>query len=295
MSNYEMDAIDTASAAKIIKDNPNIDLDAKAGEDKFSAWNASRDRSVYETDNVQNPDLKKYIESMREYIARDDYMKHVDKSANAARRENNFGKASGYWNDELNIPSINKEAETFKKQAQEALSKIDVNTLSTNDFMKLGDVQCNANNIADNLKSKAVDTATLRATIGNLSDDQTATIMNRLSAKAQRNFMHNAEVLYPEAIPSKEDMQRNAEEAITKLLDEKPRPDFTKPANIKDCMAALSNDIHRAHVGTEAMSRDRDMNKETPTSKPQYNTSRYDVNALAYGTLNNEKTGLDFN
>lgn len=296
MNDYSMmDAIDTSSADKILKDNPLADLDAKAGSNKFTAWNNERDASIYDTSEVQDENVKAYIDAMRNKIARDDYVKHVGDSARGAFLNGELGKSTGYWADSQSMPDIRKEAKEYGEQAKDILKNIDVNTLNANDYLKLADVQCNANNIASNLKDKAVKTATLRATIDNLAPQQTADVMSRLSPKAQDNFLKNASQLYPESIPNEAEMQQNADRAIQNIVDSRPRPDFTDISNVKGCISQATYEVQRSRMMDVASERNTEISKNAPSKTPS--TKRFDamdINALAYGTVNKEGTGLDF-
>lgn len=279
--NY-MDTLDTSDAARVAQEHADGKIGATINSQKFGSWNADRNRKIYETEDIKNPELKKYVDTMREYIARDDYINHVRKCIST-------GSMTFYSDD---IDALKKEAITYKSKAQEQLNNVNINALDNSDFLRFSDVQCNANNIAENLKAKTEMSATLRATVGNLDPNQTATVLNRLSPKAQKNFMTNVEALYPDAIPDKNEIAKNTEEAINKLLNEKPRPDFTDPMKIKDCISSITNDVHIVNVKNAAAKQFEDKNTATKSSK--HNTSRYDVSALTYGTLTNDKTDLDF-
>lgn len=287
-----MDTISTKDAEKLINDNPDMNLDTKAGsKNEFSAWNAARDRSVYETDNIQNPDLKRYIDSMREYIARNDYENHTTKSAKAA----SFGaKPSGYWGAEANIPEIHKEAEEYKKQAKEILGKLDLESLSPNDYKAYVNVQVNSNNLGNNVQESAERAATIQTVVQKLPPESISRLIVNMPLKVQDNFIKEANEAYPQVMPTKEDMNTYASEMVQNIVDRKPRPDFTDVKNIKLCLSDEATNVYRNRTAAMSAERDAEMNKETATTKHQLNTSRFDINPTSYSASNKESTGPNF-
>lgn len=301
MSNYSMESINTASADEILQKNPFADLDARPGAKSFTAWNSNRDASIYDTADVQNEDVKACIEAVREKTARTDYANLVAKNAHGACLNGELGKSTGYWQDSKYLPDLRKEAKEYGDKANELLKNIDVDSLSSSDYKKLADVMINSQNLGNNLEDSVRTSTTLRNVINNMAPQQTAEVMNLMPEKAKKNFLKNAYELYPEAMPNEEQLAHDTDKALQNIINNKPRPDFTEASNIRGCISQATYDVHMSHLKAMMFDKNAEMNSETPTTRQQVNANRFDkplnaedVNKLAYGKLNNEKTGLDF-
>lgn len=290
MDNYEMDTIKVSGADESLLKNPDADLDVKAGSKSFTAWNEKRDRTPYDTTDTQDPKLAEWVKCTETYVAMRDYVVHV--------KQNSINN-KGYWSEAQHIPDINKEAKEYEAKANELLGEINIESLNKKDYKQLADVMCNKNNEGQNLEDTIERSTKVRNVVKNLTKDQLSSTLNNMSKREQENFLNNAETLYPESMPDKDAIEHDTKKALQNFLDREPRPDFTNLSSVKGYVIQETYNVHEERKQMEAIesSRNAIMNGDKTSRFEATDTklNAFDINALAHGKLNKEKTGLDFN
>ena len=189
--------------------------------------------------------------------------------ANNLRR--NATTKSGGWNDRQLYESKKVEADNYSKKAAEALEKIDVDSISKDDYMQIINAQTDSkrgNSLDNDIKAKI----TCRYIAARANDKQLTAMIDSCSNKAREELIQQARDMYPEFIPPDDELKKHVTEVKIMIADGEPRPDIKNPDAINKYVLDASNKICDVHLREEAERLAAHKNTPAPTTARYQNT-----------------------
>ena len=198
----------------------------------------------YDIENVADENVADYINALGNATLADNRIIVAQKSV-----END---AIVHFNNEQYVIEDRNKSEQAHDWANDSLKKIDVNTLSNDDYEKM--INATINN-ADPKHENTLDSicersAILRHIVGHTDDKQMHALLNAQSPSAQARFIEDAKIMYPEAMPSQEQVDAYKKDIKEALLNGKPRPETMDVKTISDNIRDKANVVYENNVDT---------------------------------------------
>lgn len=211
----------------------------------------SRDLSPYNTANVTDTNAIAFLENKRQAVEANTYANNLRQSATTR---------SGGWNDRQIYEQKKAESNEYSQKAAEALEKIDVSTLPQDDFMQILDAQTDSKrgaSLDDDIKAKVI----LKTFAVKANDKQIFAMMDSCGKKARDEMLKNAIDMYPECIPSDEELKKQITEIKTQLANGDPRPDIKNPDAINKYINEAASQVNDKHLqnAAEKLAADKNM------------------------------------
>lgn len=264
MGQYEMDTLDTSSINWDMYDS--VDLDEVRVDPETVA--------IYDTTNVENEAVANYINEMGTIYNSKNVIEGIQKST--------INDAIGHYNSSEDVQSSKQALNTAKENAADIYNNIDINSLSNSDYKQMMDATLNANskNNSETLDSYVERAATIRHMTANMSDKQMANLLQMtMRPEAQNEMIEQAKELYPECMPSEEQLTAYKEQITEKLLDEKPRPDVNTTTNIRNSITNASDKVYEQYRAKTDESMQENKNAENAAKKAKA-TSKFNTYGL---------------